>query len=101
MAPLARRIAPTPSIATRGVASVLLVTLYSLVVSNRAAAQTYTLTVNTLGSGTVSASPSGPYAPGTPVTLTASPDDGWSFSSWSGGLVGYTNPATIVINASS
>ena len=96
MVPLARRIGPISSIAT--VASVLLVTLYSLVVSNRAAAQPYTLAVNTLGSGTVSASPSGPYAPGTPVTLTASPDDGWSFSSWSGGLVGYTNPATIVIN---
>jgi len=63
-----------------------------------AGAQTYTLTINTLGSGTVSASPSGPYAAGTLVTLSASPASAWSFSSWSGNLTGYANPGTLIMN---
>jgi len=63
-----------------------------------AAAQNFTLTLNTLGSGTVSASPAGPYAAGTVVTLTASPASGWSFSSWSGNLTGYANPGTLIMN---
>jgi len=63
-----------------------------------AAAQTYTLTLNTSGSGTVSASPSGPYSPGTLVTVTASPSSGWYLSSWSGNLTGYANPATVIMN---
>src|SRR5215472_6266644 len=63
-----------------------------------AAAQNFTLTLNTLGSGTVSASPAGPYAARTVVTLTASPASGWSFSSWSGNLTGYANPGTIIMN---
>src|SRR5215471_16471153 len=59
---------------------------------------TVTLTINTLGSGTVSASPAGPYASGTLVTLSASPASGWSFSSWSGNLTGYANPGTLIMN---
>jgi hypothetical protein len=58
-----------------------------------------TLTINVLGSGTVSANP--PccnYAAGQLVTLTATPNSGWSFSSWSGNLTGYANPATIIMN---
>jgi polygalacturonase len=58
-----------------------------------------TLTINTLGSGTVTANP--PccnYTTGTLVTLTATPNSGWSFSSWSGNLTGYANPATIIMN---
>src|SRR5262249_53631603 len=46
-----------------------------------------TLTINVLGSGTVSAVPIGPnYATGQLVTLTANPSPGWTFSSWSGNL---------------
>jgi hypothetical protein len=83
--------------------STLLVTKVVLVFcflgfSSAAGAQTFTLTINTLGSGTVSASPAGPYAAGTVVTLTASPASGWSFSSWSGNLTGYANPGTIITN---
>jgi hypothetical protein len=87
-----------PSSSIRAVAVFPLAILCAVVVTNSATAQTYTLTINTLGSGTVSASPSGPYAAGTLVTLTASPAAGWSFSSWSGNLIGYTNPGTLLMN---
>ncbi|MFC2021251.1 choice-of-anchor Q domain-containing protein, partial [Chloroflexota bacterium] len=60
---------------------------------------TYTLTVNTAGSGTVGKSPDqADYPDGTPVLLTAEPDPGWSFSHWSGDLSGSTNPETITMN---
>jgi polygalacturonase/uncharacterized membrane protein len=58
-----------------------------------------TLTINILGSGSVSANP--PccnYTAGQLVTLTANPNSGWTFSSWSGNLTGYANPATIIMN---
>ncbi|MBF0517899.1 MAG: hypothetical protein HQK97_12470, partial [Nitrospirae bacterium] len=54
---------------------------------------TYTLTVNNSGNGTITSSPSGiscgsacstPYAAGASVTLTATPNTGYTFSSWSG-----------------
>src|SRR5215471_7422520 len=83
--------------------SALLVTLLvcCFLFSNIAGAQTFTLTINTLGAGTVSASPAGPYAAGTVVTLSATPSSGWSFSSWSGSLIGYANPATLIVNSNS
>ncbi len=46
-----------------------------------------TLTLNATGMGTVTASPSSPdgtYYPGTQICLTATPNSGWVFSSWSG-----------------
>jgi parallel beta-helix repeat protein len=61
----------------------------------------YTLTVNVnpAGSGTVTKNPDkGTYCPGEQVTLTATPNAGYSFSSWSGDLSGSTNPATITMN---
>ena len=67
--------------------------------SDVAAASSYTLTVTTLGSGSVSVSPvASSYPAGTVVTLTASPASGWAFSSWSGNLTGYGNPSTLVMN---
>ncbi len=60
----------------------------------------YTLTVNTVGQGTVSLNPpGGTYDAGTVVTLTATPDSGWLFSIWSGDLTGSTNPTTITMNS--
>ena len=57
------------------------------------------LTVNTVGNGHVDLDPAGgAYASGTSVTLTAVPDDGWEFKSWSGALTGDTNPETIVMD---
>src|SRR3989337_905883 len=60
----------------------------------------YTLTVNTVGSGSVALNPpGGVYNAGTQVTLPATPAAGWSFSGWSGDLTGSTNPATLTMNA--
>ena len=60
--------------------------------------ETYTLTTNTSGSGTVTTSQNGPYDAGTSVTLTATPSNGWVFSSWSGDASGSSNPLTITVN---
>ena len=45
----------------------------------------YTLTVNTIGDGTVTLDPSGGiYDPGTIVEITAAADSGWQFTGWAG-----------------
>lgn len=60
---------------------------------------TYTLTVNVVGSGTVAKNPNQTsYASGTSVQLTATPAVGWTFLSWSGDVIGTTNPAGLTIN---
>ncbi len=62
-------------------------------------ALTYSLTI-TATNGSVTKSPDQTtYTSGTVVTLTANPNTGYSFSSWSGDLTGSTNPTTITINA--
>jgi hypothetical protein len=62
---------------------------------------TYTLTVTPSPStgGSIAKGPDQPsYLSGTVVTLTATPAVGYVFSSWSGGLTGNANPATITMN---
>jgi uncharacterized repeat protein (TIGR02543 family) len=60
----------------------------------------YTLTVTTSGSGTVSRSPAGPNYPGrTSVTLTANPAAGYDFVGWGGDAGGVSNPLTIKVNS--
>jgi uncharacterized repeat protein (TIGR02543 family) len=60
----------------------------------------YTLTVDTVGSGSVAREPDqATYDPGTPVELTAVPDDGWDFSGWSGDASGTDNPVTVTMNS--
>ncbi len=61
---------------------------------------TYTLTVviTPTGAGSVEQSSSGPYLPGTVVTLTATPTTGWQFVGWSGDLTGTTNPDSLVMD---
>jgi len=62
--------------------------------------QGYTLTVNIIGSGSVSKDPDqAGYAPGTVVTLLATPAPGWSFSGWSGDLTSENNPATVIMDS--
>jgi len=62
--------------------------------------QARTLTVNVVGSGTVSKSPDlTAYPNGSSVQLTATPAAGWLFSGWSGALTGSTNPATLTMDA--
>jgi hypothetical protein len=63
--------------------------------------QSYTLTVNVIGGGSVSKNPNQTsYTPGTIVTLTATPAQGWYFSGWSGDLTGSDNLATIIMDSS-
>ena len=59
----------------------------------------YSLTVRTVGSGTLVLDPEGGiYDEGTVVRLTASPDPGWEFDGWSGDLHGSANPETVLMN---
>lgn len=59
----------------------------------------YTLTTNTVGSGSVALNPpGGAYDAGTVVTLTATGSTGWAFAGWSGDLSGSVNPTTITMN---
>jgi len=60
----------------------------------------YTLTVNVVGSGSVTKNPDQlTYPCGTQVTLTAIPDPCWTFSHWSGDLTGSTTPDTITMDS--
>jgi len=61
---------------------------------------TYALTVNVTGSGTVARSPNQPlYDHGTVVQLTATPGTGYTFTNWSGGATGTTNPVSVTMDA--
>ncbi len=64
---------------------------------------TYPLSVTAVN-GTVAQSvngvaSSGPYNKGTVVTLTATPAMGFQFSSWSGAVIGTSNPTTVTMNS--
>ncbi|MCL4863592.1 MAG: InlB B-repeat-containing protein, partial [Caldilineaceae bacterium] len=61
----------------------------------------HTLAVQYSGQGWVNVSPEeAEYLHGVAVTLTATPDDGWAFTGWSGDLAGDANPATLTMDAS-
>lgn len=56
------------------------------------------LDVSTVGEGSVAVTPAQPtYTSGTPVTLTATPDEGAYFAGWSGDLVSGDNPLEFTI----
>jgi uncharacterized repeat protein (TIGR02543 family) len=60
---------------------------------------TYTLTVDSFGNGSVVSEPAQEtYHYGDVVTLTAGADLGWTFAGWSGALSGTDNPATITMD---
>ena len=69
---------------------------------------THILTVQVDGNGTVTSDAGSidcpnvdcddVYAFGTDVQLTATPDPGWFFASWSGGLGGTVNPETVTMD---
>jgi hypothetical protein len=60
----------------------------------------YTLTVNIVGSGTVTKSPNqASYLPGTNVTLTATPAAGWTFSGWQGAINDVSNTITLKMSS--
>ncbi|HVQ01591.1 MAG TPA: hypothetical protein VMT57_08760, partial [Candidatus Thermoplasmatota archaeon] len=58
------------------------------------------LTVTTVGNGSVTKSPNKTsYTSGEVVTLTATANAGWLFDHWSGNLSGSKNPTTITMNS--
>ncbi|MFZ2322393.1 MAG: chondroitinase-B domain-containing protein [Ignavibacteriaceae bacterium] len=60
--------------------------------------QKYNIAVWVNGSGRVVLNPSnGPYIEGSQVIVTAIPDSGWEFNSWSGDISGTENPIVITI----
>jgi uncharacterized repeat protein (TIGR02543 family) len=59
---------------------------------------TYNLSVNTSGSGSVVPN-GGTYNENEVVTLTATPDAGWAFDSWSGDASGTANPLNVTMNS--
>jgi DNA-directed RNA polymerase subunit L len=59
----------------------------------------YTLTVSSSGSGTVSKNPDkSMYDSGDIVELSASPDTGYQFDSWSGSITGSANPVSVTMD---
>ncbi len=62
--------------------------------------QHYTVTVNSTGPGTVTLNPpTGPYAPGTVVTVTATPGPNAVFNGFTGALTGTTSPQQLTVDA--
>jgi len=60
----------------------------------------YTVSLSTPGGGTASVSPAqAAYPSNTVVTLTATPDAGWSFLRWEGDASSTDNPLTLTLNA--
>ena len=58
----------------------------------------YILTINIIGDGTVNPTTGNNYPAGTIVDITATPNTGWQFDSWSGDLIGSTNPTNITMD---
>ncbi len=74
------------------------VATFTRVMSDPEEADEFTLTVNTIGSGSVTVSPNrATYAEGETATLTAVPNAGWRFSGWSGDVAGSSNPQAVEI----
>jgi len=69
--------------------------------TGKADATGFTLTVNVVGSGSVTRNPTNAIYPnGAAVTLTAiSNDPTWYFSNWSGDINGTNNPTNVTMNA--
>ncbi|MFA4836280.1 MAG: Ig-like domain-containing protein [Dehalococcoidia bacterium] len=59
---------------------------------------TYTLTTNVVGNGTITRNNTGPYHSGDVVQLTANAATSWTFSGWSGDAAGTTSPVSVTIN---
>lgn len=67
-------------------------------ITDASAFKQYLLTTNVVGSGSISPE-SRSYDNGTAVSMTATPDEGWSFSGWSGALSGTTNPQSLTMDS--
>ncbi|MEB1808188.1 MAG: InlB B-repeat-containing protein [Bacillaceae bacterium] len=62
--------------------------------------QTFTLQMETEGNGTVRTAPSQErFESGTMVSITATPEEGWTFLEWVEDITGSSNPATIQMDS--
>lgn len=59
--------------------------------------QKFDLAVSASEGGSVDTS-GGSYDPNSSVTITATPDDGYEFTGWSGNTTGIINPLTVIVN---
>jgi hypothetical protein len=76
------------------------VILFFCLVAQISSAVTYTLTINTNGSGNVSRNPTNSFYPqGAVVTITATPGSGWVFSNWSGDASTNSNPLNVTMDS--
>ena len=72
----------------------------TLSVTSTASSSDYALDVLTIGGGSVEKDPDqSEYADGTQVSLKAVPDDGYTFSGWSGDASGRANPLPLTMDA--
>ena len=68
--------------------------------TNDSGAATYTLTIQTNGSGSVNRNPTNSsYPGGSVVTITAVPSQGWYFSAWTGDESGTANPLNVTMTS--
>jgi hypothetical protein len=64
-------------------------------------AASFTLTLNTNGSGTLTRNPTNAlYPAGSVVTVKATPNPGWLFKGWSGDVVATENPLNVLMDRS-
>ncbi len=64
------------------------------------AINTYTVTTTATSNGTISLSPNqASYNHGSTVTVTATPNSGYTFANWTGSLSGSVNPATLTMDS--
>lgn len=62
----------------------------------------FSLNLSSAGNGTVNVNPVGPYNPGTQLTVSATPNNGYQFSGWAnevGSIVSIANPYVFSINS--
>jgi hypothetical protein len=60
---------------------------------------TFSIYLQTPGGGTITLNPNtGAYTNGAAVTVTATPNSGWTFMGWSGDLAGTNPAATLIVN---
>lgn len=69
-----------------------------ILTANFAVPVAYSLATSVANGSVTLSPPGGTYAPGTVVTVSASPNPGYAFANWSGDLTGTVNPTTITIN---
>ena len=58
----------------------------------------YALTITQASGGTISALPAGPYHLNDEVTVTATPNAGYSFGAWTGDCLGQSNPCSLTMD---